>query len=97
MTVADLIDRLKKLPRLAEIHAFERVVRDDGAEVTLLLLAHRKRADGSIGPEYMHASLGGFGGVWSATQDYADGVLAALNRRLIDAEDALTRIKGDSK
>ena len=64
MTVADLVARLKKLPQLAEIQAIERVVRDDGAEITMLLLAYRKRADGTQGPEHMHASLGGYNGIW---------------------------------
>lgn len=64
MTVADLVARLKKLPQLAEVQAIERVVRDDGAEITMLLLAYRKRADGTQGQEFMHASLGGYAGRW---------------------------------
>lgn len=62
--VADLVAKLKALPQLAEIQAIERVVRDDDAEITVMILTTKRRLDGSVGQEQMHASLGGFNGVW---------------------------------
>jgi hypothetical protein len=64
VTVQDLIDKLKKVPKLGEIQDISRVVRDDGTALEILVLCSWKRDDGTIGQEHRHYSLGGFSGVY---------------------------------